>query len=185
MGYEHKPGNLVACICEGNAEIEIMRLLMGRDRLCFPEEDLLDGKFFTGSMRSAKNLETRYLTQSFGPNQQVEVIRIIDSRTERYEIRGAYKTKIVNEITNCYTRPEIEMLVILNEGQYESFKRSGVSKPSDYCIHNLAMGKGIKRKGFIAAYFSRVEDLENVLKMYHQIRPDKQEETIYSLLINR
>lgn len=121
--YEHKPGNLVACICEGNAELEIMQLLLNNEKLGFIEEDLLDEKLFTGSLRSAKNLETRYLTQTFEPNQQVEVLRIIDSKSEKYAIRGAFKTKIAGEIMNCYTRPEIEMLIILHEGHYEKYKR--------------------------------------------------------------
>lgn len=179
--YEHKPNNLVACICEGNAELEIMELLLEHNRLKFTEDDLLDDRLFTKLMRSAKNLEMRYLSQNYEPNQKVEIIRIIDSRAESYLIRGAYKSKVEGEIVNCYTRPEIEMLVILNEGKYDQFKRSK-KKPSEYCIHDLKMGKNIKNKGFISDYFYDIDDLLNALKEYHQRRPNKNEDTIYSLL---
>ena len=143
--YEHKPNNLVACICEGNAELEIMQLLLDNERLKFSDDDLLDDRLFTKLMRSAKNLETRYLSQIYEPNQKIEIIRIIDSRAESYVIRGAYKEIVEGEVVNCYTRPEIEMLVILNEGKYDQFKRSK-KKPSEYCIQELRMGKNIKNK---------------------------------------
>lgn len=35
---------IVACICEGGAESEIIRILLENDRLIFREVDLLDGK---------------------------------------------------------------------------------------------------------------------------------------------
>lgn len=180
--YEHKEGNLVACICEGNAELEILALLLEADKLKFSAEDLLDDKLFSKLMRSAKNLETRYLTQNFEPGQQVEIIRIVDSKSESYSIRSEYKSKIAGEVVNCYTRPEIEMLVVLNEGHYDKFKRSRHQKPSDYCIHELKLGKNIKNKGFIANYFSNVYSLIDALNEYHQKRSDKTEDTIYSLL---
>lgn len=179
--YEHKPNNLVACICEGNAELEIMELLLEHDKLKFIEEDLLDDRLFSKLMRSARNLETRYLSQNFEPNQKVEIIRIVDSRAESYVIRGAYKSKVEGEVVNCFTRPEIEMLIIINEGKYDQFKRSK-KKPSDYCIHDLKMRKNIKNKGFIADYFANIDELINTLKEYHQRRPNKNEDTIFSLL---
>jgi len=113
--YEHKEGNLVACICEGNAELEIMKILLTHGKLKFQPEDLLDERIFTGSMRSSRNLETRYLTQNYKEGQQIEVIRILDSRKESYNIADEFKGKLAG-ITNCYTRPEIELLIILNEG---------------------------------------------------------------------
>jgi len=182
MMYEHKAGNLVACICEGNAEIEIIEILLRNDKLKFNQDDLLDEKLFTNSMRSSKNLERRYLTQNFEPGQQIEIIRILDSRKENFKISEEYRNKVAGEVINCYTRPEIELLIILREGHYEKFKRSRHQKPSDYCIHELNLGKDIKRKGFITWYFSDLDTLVEVLREYHRIRPDKDENTIFTLL---
>ncbi len=36
------------------------------------------------------------------------------------------------DVINVITAPEIEMLIILNEGKYDQFKKSG-KKPSEYC----------------------------------------------------
>lgn len=178
--FEHKEGNLVACICEGNAELEIMEILLTHGKLKFQPEDLLDERLLTGSMRSSRNLETRYLTQNYREGQQIEVIRILDSRKESYNIADEFKGKLAG-ITNCYTRPEIELLIILHQGHYDKYRRSNYKKPSDYCIHELKLGKKIKRKGFISDYFRDSEALIHVLEQYHRIRSDE-DCTIFSLL---
>lgn len=179
--FNHIPNNLVACICEGNAELEIIEMLLEQNLLKFQSSDLLDGQLFTRLMRKPKNLETRYLTQIYEPNQKIEIIRVIDSRTEKYQIKGAFKNILEGEVINCYTSPEIEMLFFLNEGKYENYQRSN-KKPSSYCTEDLKFGKGIKQKGFMKNYFSEMADLLNALQLYHQKRPVKSEDTIYSLL---
>ncbi|MGH0950799.1 hypothetical protein [Bacillus mycoides] len=121
--YKHSPTNLVACICEGNAEAEIIDLLLEHDKLPFLKSSLLDEKPLTGTMRSAKNLETRYLGQIFEPGQLIEIIRIVDSKSEKYSIRPAYQKNIAG-IFNFFTTPEIEMLIIINENKYKAYNRS-------------------------------------------------------------
>lgn len=91
-----------------------------------------------------------------------------------------FKGKLAG-ITNCYTRPEIELLIILHKGHYDKFMRSQYKKPSDYCIHELKLGKKIKSKAFISDYFQDPEELVQVLEMYHRVRSDE-ECTIFSLL---
>lgn len=130
--FNHKPGNLVACICEGNAEKEIIEILIENGRLPFKQEELLDG-MFTGSMRKAKNLENRYLSQSFEPGQKVEIIRVIDSKKERYVIDRDFEEKIEGDVFNCITRPEIEILVVIYYDKLSEFHRSNYKKPSEYC----------------------------------------------------
>lgn len=78
--------------------------------------------------RSAKRFEERYLRKRF--DNQISVVRILDSRREEFRLSKEYAHKI--DGINVITAPEIEMLIILNEGAYERFKRSG-KKPSDFC----------------------------------------------------
>ncbi|MGE7431522.1 hypothetical protein ACQKLM_25955 [Bacillus thuringiensis] len=177
--YKHSPTNLVACICEGNAEVEIIELLLEHNKLPFLKSSLLDEKPLTGTMRSARNLETRYLGQIFEPGQRIEIIRIVDSKSEKYSIRHAYQ-KNISGIFHFFTTPEIEMLIIINENKYNAYKRSN-KKPSKYCSEDLKM-KNIKQKGFISNYFSNINTLITALQKYHQIRPDKDMDTIYSLI---
>lgn len=53
--FNHIPNNLVACICEGNAELEIIEMLLEQNLLKFQSCDLLDGQLFTRLMRKPKN----------------------------------------------------------------------------------------------------------------------------------
>ncbi|PGT49632.1 hypothetical protein COD14_31705 [Bacillus cereus] len=154
-------------------------LLLEHDKLPFLKSSLLDEKPLTGTMRSAKNLETRYLGQIFEPGQLIEIIRIVDSKSEKYSIRPAYQKNIAG-IFNFFTTPEIEMLIIINENKYKAYNRSN-KKPSKYCSEDLKM-KNIKQKGFISNYFSNINTLIATLQKYHQIRPEKKIDSIYSLV---
>jgi len=64
------------------------------------------------------------------------------------------------------TLPGIEMLVILNEKQYENFKRSG-KKPSDYCKSDLHY-HDVKSKSFLTDYFSDVNVLISAIREYRK-----------------
>ena len=84
--------------------------------------------------RSAKRFEEHYLRKRF--DNQISVVRILDSRREEFRLSKEYAHKI--DGINVITAPEIEILIILNEGAYERFKRSG-KKPSDFCKIELRM----------------------------------------------
>ena len=120
----------IACICEGAAEKVIMELLLDANMLTFTQDDLLDGELIR--CRSAKNFEEQYLRKGF--TEKITVLRILDSRREQFKLSKAYEHKI--DVINIITAPEIEMLVILNEGKYEDFKKSG-KKPCDFCKTDL------------------------------------------------
>ena len=67
---------------------------------------------------------------------------------------------------NVITAPEIEMLIILNEGAYERFKRSG-KKPSDFCKIELRM-HDTKSYDFVKEYFSDPDTLVRAIKEYRR-----------------
>ena len=108
-----------ACICEGSAESAIIDILVDNNLLIFTREEMLDEKVIR--CRSAKNFEERYLRKGF--DEQISVIRILDSRRESFKLSKAYAYKI--DVVNVITAPEIEMLIIHAEGAYDQFKRSG------------------------------------------------------------
>lgn len=100
-----------------------------------------------------------------GFNNQISIIRILDSRREEFRLSKAYANKI--DVINVVTAPEIEMLIIHNEGQYEKFKRSG-KKPSDFCKTDLRM-HDVKSYDFVKGYFSDPDILVKVIKEYRHI----------------
>lgn len=149
-----------ACICEGAAESAIIDILADNDLLIFSRSEMLDESVIR--CRSAKRFEERYLRKGF--DNQISVVRILDSRREEFRLSKAYAHKI--DVINVITAPEIEMLIIHNEGAYERFKRSG-KKPSDFCKIDLRM-HDVKSYDFVKAYFSNPETLVRAIKEYQR-----------------
>lgn len=100
-----------AGICEGSAEAAIIDILVDNDLLIFSRSEMLDESAIRS--RGAKRFEERYLRKGF--DNQISVIRILDSHREEFRLSKAYANKI--DVINVVTAPEIEMLIIHNEGR--------------------------------------------------------------------
>ena len=90
-----------ACICEGSAENAIMDILLDADLLIFSREEMLEEAVIR--CREGKKFEQKYLRKGF--NDKISVIRILDSRREKFKISKAYEHKI--DVINVITAPEI------------------------------------------------------------------------------
>lgn len=151
-----------ACICEGGAETAIMDLLLDQNKLIFSRDELLEGEILR--TRKGKEFETRYLKKNF--SGKITVYRILDSRRENFKISKAYQQKV--EVVNVITAPEIEMLIICNEGKYHDFEKKKNMSPSEYCKSILKM-KNVKSVSFVKEYFADVSILEKSLHEYKRI----------------
>lgn len=151
----------IACICEGTAEQVIMNILLDNHKLIFEREDLLEEDVLRS--RSGQKFEQQYLRKGF--DDEITVLRILDSRGENFKISKVYQHKI--KVVNIITAPEIEMLIIFNENKYDNFKKSR-KKPSDYCKEDLSY-KNVKSKSFITEYFENVNSLINAIKEYKRV----------------
>lgn len=147
-----------ACICEGSAESAIIDILVDNELLIFNREEMLEEQVIR--CRSAKNFEKEYLSKEF--DAPISIIRILDSRRENFHLSKAYEPKI--NVINIITAPEIEMLIIHNEGVYDRYKRSG-KKPSDFCKTELKM-KNVKSQKFVQEYFRDANMLVKAIKEY-------------------
>lgn len=166
----------VACICEGSAEQAIMDALLDSDMLIFNQDQLLEGEIIR--TRSAKQFEKRYLRKGF--NQKITVLRILDSRNEKFKLNKPYKEKI--SVIDIITAPEIEMLIIISEGKYNDFKKSK-KKPSDFCKMDLRYGSVIKSYDFVKDYFNDIDKLISSISEYKRVsKIDKKEHTLFDLL---
>ena len=123
-----------ACICEGSAEEAIINILVDNDLLIFNREEMLEERVIR--CRSAKRFEERYLRKGF--DEQISVIRILDSRREEFRLSKAY----------------------------DQFKRSG-KKPSEFCKTNLRM-HDVKSYDFVKQYFSNPQLLVKAIKEYRR-----------------
>lgn len=164
-----------ACICEGAAENAVMDILLDADLLVFSREEMLEEAVIR--CREGNKFEQKYLRKGFA--DKISVIRILDSRREKFKIGKAYEHKI--DVINVITAPEIEMLIIFAENQYKEFKKSG-KKPSDFCKENLRMPE-VKSYDYVFNYFSDSKILVSAIKEYHRIaRIPKGEYTLLDLL---
>lgn len=161
-----------ACICEGAAEAAIIDTLLDHDLLIFQRNEMLDESLIR--CRDGKTFETRYLRKGF--REKISVIRILDSRREHFKLSRAYENKV--DVINVITAPEIEMLIILNEGKYNEFKKSG-KKPSIFCKDDLKMS-GVKSYKFVKEYFGNTDILIRAIKTYSEISKNRRDE--YTLL---
>ena len=151
----------VACICEGSAERAIIKLLLDNDKLIFTWDDLLEGEILR--CRGAKKFEEQHLRKGF--TEKITVLRILDSRRENFKLSKAYAGKI--DVVNIITAPEIEMLVIFAEGQYNEYKKSG-KKPSIFCKENLKYSD-VKNTPFVEEYFSDMDVLIAAIREYKRV----------------
>ncbi len=168
-------GYYVACICEGSAEQAIMELLLDENKLIFSNEQLLEEEIIR--CRSAKKFEETYLRKGF--SKDIKVVRILDSRKENFKLSKAYKNKI--SVIDIITAPEIEMLIIFNEGKYEEFKKSKM-KPSEFCKIILKLSS-VKNYKFVKDYFSNTDKLLKSIHEYKRVSNiQKGEHTLFDLL---
>lgn len=173
-------GKYIACICEGGAERAILDLLLDNHKLIFEREDLIEEELLR--CRKGREFEERYLRKGF--TEKITVYRILDSRGEEFNLSKAYKHKV--DINNVITAPEIEKLIICNEGKYRDYekekRKNSNLKPSIYCKVNLKY-KNVKSYDFVKNYFSNMEILINALHEYRRIsKVHKDEMTIWDLL---
>ena len=90
LNREIRSSKYIACIYEGNAEKEILELLLENGKLKFSRDNLLEGELI--GVRSAKEFEQRYLRKGF--TEQILIIRVLDSRGEKFKLSKAYQNKI-------------------------------------------------------------------------------------------
>jgi len=165
----------IACICEGSAEQAIIELLLDNNMLIFTYEQLLEEEIIRN--RSAKEFEKRYLRKGF--SSKITVLRILDSRKEKFKLSKAYEDKV--DVINIITAPEIEMLIIFNEDKYKEFKKSKM-KPSDFCKIKLQFSS-VKNYDFVKGYFSDIDKLLTSINEYKRISNiPKKEDTLFNLL---
>lgn len=171
----------IACICEGGAETAIMNMLLDQNKLIFSRDELLEGEIL--KTRKGKGFETLLFEKGFCKVKIKMYIRVLDTRRENFKISKAYQHKV--EIVNVITAPEIEMLIICNEGKYLDFEKRKNMSPSEYCKSILKM-KNVKSVSFVKEYFSDISVLEKVFMNIRRIsKVRKDEKTIYDLLIPR
>ena len=174
----------LAVIIEGGAEKSIVRVLLDNNLLRFNRTDMLDEDIIQN--RNAKTFAREYLTHGFKDNQ-ISVLRILDSHSERFTIPRAY-ARVISKITNIYTSPEIEMLFIIYNNDFDKFKnqktdRKGKKLPAhEWCKKYYKM-REVKSPEFVYDFWiKQPEMLVEAIKIYSSKSKDPFENTLASIL---
>lgn len=152
-------------VCEGAAESVIFELLLARGKLIIPADSLIEdpqtGRLYT-RCRKNREIEERFLSVTYD-SPCVNIIRIIDSANERFQLSPLYQSKA--SVFTLTTRPEIEILAIIKEGAYRDWAHVNDMKPSEFCKERLGLHK-IKQYAFLRQYWNDADELCHVIDQY-------------------
>lgn len=168
-------GKYVLCLTEGTAETEIMTMLLDGGYLPFGWGDLVGNRIHC--RMKARDVQERFLSLSY--SKPVLILRLVDSRNERFVLDGQYRGRF--EIVTVNTRPEIEILLIIKNGDYADFcKTKSHEKPSEYCRRKYGY---TKRQGCLSSMIT-ADELIEAIQVYSGMR-DSREYTLQDLIDGR
>lgn len=172
----------VALIAEGSAENAILELLLDNNALKFRWEDVFEEEIIR--TRSGKNFARTHLNKDIP--KKIKVYRILDSTKENFKVPVVYQKKLIKPVINIYTRPEIEILLIIYHGDYNHYyNQRKYKKPSLYAKTNYKHDMK-KIKGYQDVYDfwkNHFSDLIKSILKYKQLHNKKNnEKTLADLL---
>lgn len=170
-------------MCEGANEEEIINILLDNNKLKFTRDDLIGRKPY--HIRGLKNPNIKSELKRY--NKEVLIYRIGDKQTDKLVIPSELKNIVFSKnIFKYCTKPELEILLIINEGMYKNYLKSGKS-PKDYAKENIRYNKRYydNSTSFISDYYSgkRVRLLVSNIHEYRKNKKHNQDELFLSELL--
>lgn len=107
-------------LCEGKNEVCIINLLLKYKKLKFSYDDLVALKPFNVRQLSNPTIKSELRVY----NKPVNVLRIGDTQHDKFLIPQDLEDIVSKERIYKYcTLPELEILIIINEGLYKQFQK--------------------------------------------------------------
>lgn len=156
-------------MCEGQNEEVLLNILLEADALCFTRDDLIGQRVYP--IRQLNNPTIKSELKHYG--LPVRVYRVGDKQKDKLTIPKDLKNIVSsNEIYKFCTKPELEMLLILNEGlekEYEKVKNS--KSPKEFAKEHIKYNgrKYDQTSEFLKEYYGGV----NVKKLISNIKKYK------------
>ncbi len=170
-------------LLEGKCEEAMVQSLIDTGRFAIPVDDMLDERPFLG-LSIKRHPQAQILIRQLMPEEKVKVVRIGDTLSDNISIPKDLKKKI-DGVENYCTKPEIEMLLIINEGLYDDYQKvKNTQKPKLFAKSHITY-KGKKYKPsypWLYEYFTQ-EDLVSMLQEYKRLsNHEKEERHVYDLV---
>lgn len=122
-------------LCEGTNEKQILDLLLDNNKLIFKRYDLINLEIFH-ARQIVPNIESHIRAYN---KSDIKIIRIGDKFSDTLKIPESINHLIKKEnINNYLTRPELEMLLIINKSLVKEYNKvKSKTKPKIFAKENI------------------------------------------------
>ena len=161
---------MIVLACEGNCEVELMSHLLDSEALSFNRQDILDHRPLY--LRQPKSITP--ILNSLPIEEDILFYRIGDTLTDEFDIGcfGEIRKEHISVIDVC-TTPEIEILIIINEKQYQEYIKVKSSKsPKEFVKENIKEHPSFKE-------YLKNHDIVWAIKEYKRIKKLKDKNDVY------
>ena len=172
----------ILVMCEGANEKKIVDLLLEHNKLRITKDDLL-GLVTYHARQITSPVIAPFLTMYSG---DIDIIRIGDKQSDSLQIPKNLRKRI-KTITKYCTKPELEILLIINEGLYEDYIRHySRIRPKQYAKNNIIYQKqkyDNSTRFYDNYYSNRIDNLIANLEKYKRLKKHNTDELyLYDLL---
>ncbi len=155
-------------LCEGSNEVCIINLLLKYNKLKFKIDDLISLKPFNARQLSNPTIKSELRIY----NKPVQVLRIGDTQRDKFLIPHDINDIVSKDrIFKYCTLPELEILIIINEGLYKKYLKSKET-PKVFAKRNVVYNnyRYDQSNEFLEMYYGgkRISMLIQNLKKYKQ-----------------
>lgn len=109
--------------CEGKCELSLVDQLIDNGNFFLTREELFDNRAF--HIRQLKSIQS--LINSLPFDEEIDVYRVGDTQKDKYDLSPFRLREKHIHIHKICTKPEIEILTIINEGNYDKYMKSRLS----------------------------------------------------------
>lgn len=149
--------------CEGNAEVYLIDSLIKRGHLLFNKNDLLDMR----PIHFRQPIEIAPLIDILTKDTEITFYRIGDTQKEEYDFERFNVRKEHIKVIKLCTMPEIEILIVINEGLYDEYlKVKSKMMPKQFVKERIKSFSSFKQ------YVSE-HDMLFAIKEYKRIKKHK------------
>ena len=165
-------------MCEGKNEEALVNLLIDNNKLILTREDLIGRKPYNVRQLTHPVIKTEIKHY----NDEIIVYRIGDKQSDEVKVPLDLKDYVSkSRIFKFCTKPELEILLIINEGMLKDYNKSRLT-PKQYALKNIKFNgrKYDQSTDFLINYYEkRVNNLVNNISEYKRIKKKHNKEEHY------
>lgn len=175
--------NYILIMTEGTTELAFLDVLLEKNILKFSKEELL-----MEEMYQCRQIDGQIVNaiQILNYQDKVLIYRVGDTLKDKLKIPETILPEKIMGIIDVLTKPEFEILFILNENLYDEYLKvkSNTKASSFYKIHNKQYKK---QYNFVYEYFNKIskEEIINLINLYvkkHGKTIKKNQKTLQELI---